>query len=136
MAILRSRGRRSLGATLLGGHQTLPLLAIKRGQIDAHRLRVGRAQEIKKGRPSRKNQGRGSTNRQSGRREPCKGFEEGRRRPLKSTDRKTGDSQCALPAGPGIVSVSPFFAKIKASNLAGSVLLVFFETSCVLPGGS
>ena len=46
------------------------------------------------------------------------------------------DSQCALPAGPGVVSVSPFFAKMKASNLAGSVLLAFLETSCVLPGGS
>jgi hypothetical protein len=39
-------------------------------------------------------------------------------------------------AGPGLVSVSPFFAKIIASSFAASVWLAFFETSCVAPGGS
>ncbi len=43
--------------------------------------------------------------------------------PLKPADRKIGYFQCSLPAAPGAVSVSPFFAKNKASNLAGSVLL-------------
>ena len=39
-------------------------------------------------------------------------------------------------AGPGVVSVAPFFAKIIASSFAGSVWLAFFDTSCVAPGCS
>jgi len=39
-------------------------------------------------------------------------------------------------AGPGVVSVEPFLAKIIASSLAGCVWLAFLETSCVAPGCS
>ena len=41
-----------------------------------------------------------------------------------------------LPANPGVVRVKPFFAKIIARSLAGSVWLAFLETSCVAPGCS
>jgi hypothetical protein len=39
-------------------------------------------------------------------------------------------------AGPGVVSVDPFFAKIIANSLAGWLWLAFLDTSCVAPGGS
>ncbi len=46
-------------------------------------------------------------------------------------------AQYYLPLpGPGTVRVAPFLAKISARSFAGSVLLAFFETSCVAPGAS
>ena len=48
---------------------------------------------------------------------------------------KPREHRCQAPL-PGVVSVAPFFAKIMASSLAGTVWLAFFETSCVAPGGS
>jgi hypothetical protein len=54
-----------------------------------------------------------------------------------SSNRSNGDQTPLLPsAGPGAVSVAPFFAKIIASSFAGCVWLAFFDTWCVAPGCS